>query len=187
MAKKLHIVGFSGSLRKASYNSALLHAAQELMPDDAELEIISIADIPFFNEDVEKDGMPAPVQAFRDKLQAADAILIAMPEYNYSMPGVLKNALDWASRPDANKVMPVSDKPFSVIGASSGAYGTARGQHHLRQTSVNMNMHPLTKPEVMVTFADKKIVDGKLTDEPTRKVLKDHLEALITWTRRLQK
>lgn len=185
MTKKLTIVGISGSLRKDSYNTALLRAAQELMPDDAELEIVSIADIPFFNEDVEAAGLPESVQAFRAKLQAADGLLVAMPEYNYSIPGVLKNALDWASRPGPDKVQPLSDKPLSVIGASPGAYGTARGQHHMRQVSVNMNMHPLTKPEVMVTFADKKISDGKLTDEATRTVLRDHLVALVKWTRRL--
>lgn len=185
MADTLKIVGISGSLRKDSYNTALLWAAAGLMPDDVEFNIVTLHDIPLFNEDVEQHGFPSSVQILRQAISQADALLIATPEYNYSIPGVLKNALDWASRPGSAGEMPLSGKPLGIIGASVGAYGTARGQHHLRQVTVNTNMHPLNKPEVMITFADKKFSDGQLHDEPTRKVVRNHLEALVAWTKRL--
>ncbi|MBM7842376.1 NADPH-dependent FMN reductase [Herpetosiphon giganteus] len=185
MADTLKIVGISGSLRKDSFNTALLHAAAELMPAGVEFSIVTLHEIELFNEDVEREGFPAAVVALREAISSADALLIATPEYNYSIPGVLKNALDWASRPGSNGEMPLSGKPLGIIGASVGAYGTARGQHHLRQVTVNTNMHPLNKPEVMITFADKKFSAGQLHDEPTRKVVRTHLEALVAWTKRL--
>ena len=133
METKLKILGFAGSLRAGSYNRALLRAATELLPDDATLEIFDINGIPPFNQDLEMD-MPAKVKEFKSKIRGADAILIATPEYNYSIPGVLKNAIDFASRPYGDN--PFNDKPVAIMSASIGMLGGARAQYHLRQTFI---------------------------------------------------
>jgi chromate reductase len=185
MDKKIKILGFAGSLRKDSYNKSLLRAALELVPKDAELETFDLEGIPPFNQDLE--NQPAEkVKEFKAKIRAADAILIVTPEYNYSIPGVLKNAIDWASRPYGDNAF--EHKPVAIMGASIGAMGTARAQYHLRQCFVFLTCFALNQPEVMVPFAQEKIdKDGKLTDQKIREKIKELLEGLVAWTRRLKK
>jgi chromate reductase len=184
MDKQLVILGFAGSLRKGSYNKALLRAAAELLPQEATLEIFDLEGIPPFNQELEA-RMPEKVKEFKAKIRAADAILIATPEHNYSVPGVLKNAIDWASRPYGDNSF--EGKPAAIMSASTGMLGGARAQYHLRQIFVFLDMHPINKPEVIVTFAAQKIdQQGMLTDETTRKVIKALLEALAAWTKRLK-
>jgi len=184
MEKKVHILGFAGSLRKASYNKALLAAAFEMVPDDAVLEIFDLEGIPPFNQDLELEP-PEKVREFKARIRAADAILIATPEYNYSIPGVLKNAIDWASRPYGDSAF--DGKPVGVMGASVGMLGTARAQYDLRRSFVFLNMLALNQPEVMVPFAQDKVDgNGRLTDEKTRKKIRELLESLVAWTRRMK-
>lgn len=182
--KTIRVLGFAGSLRKDSFNRAALRAAQEHLPEGMTLDIFDLSPIPLFNEDVEKEGFPAPVVAFKERIAAADALLIATPEYNYSIPGVLKNALDWASRPPGQS--PLIDKPLAIMGASPGYFGTARSQYHLRQVCVILNMHPLNSPEVFISAAGSKFNEaGKLTDERTLDGISKLLQALKAWTKRL--
>lgn len=184
MASPLRILGISGSLRKLSYNSAALRAAQELQPNDMSIESFDLTEIPLYSEDVRTHGYPPPVQAFRDKIASADGLLIVTPEYNYSFPGVLKNAIDWASRPPNQ---PFDGKPIAMMGASLGTFGTARAQYHLRQCFVSVNAFVLNKPEVMIAQAgDKFDEQGKLTDRMAREQIQRLLIALADWTRRLQ-
>jgi len=181
----IHVLGFSGSLRKGSYNTALLAAAADFLPGGMTLETFDLSPIPLYNEDVRAAGYPGPVRAFRERIAAADAILIATPEYNFSMPGVLKNALDWASRPPDP---PLSGKPVAIMGASTGNFGTVRSQLHLRQVCVYTNMLPVNKPEVLVSRAQEKFdAEGRLTDETTRGFVRDLLAALADWTVRLRR
>jgi len=181
---KIRILGFAGSLRKGSYNKALLRAAAELAPSDVELVIFDISGIPPFNEDLENDPHER-VREFKAAIRAADAILIATPEYNYSIPGVLKNAIDSASRPYGDNAF--DDKPVAIMGASIGTLGTGRAQYHLRQCCVFLNMRPLNHPEVMVSFAQQKIDDqGRVSDEETRQRIAEQLGALVAWARRLR-
>ena len=184
MEDVVKILGFAGSLRMASYNRSILRAAQALVPKDAKLEIFDLDGMPLFNQDLE--GQPsAKVQEFKAKIRAADAILIATPEYNYSIPGVLKNAIDCASRPYGDNAF--EHKPVAIMGASIGMAGTARAQYHLRQSFVFLTCFALNQPEVMVPFAQDKIdKDGKVTDVKTREKIRELLENLVTWTRRLR-
>jgi chromate reductase len=176
-------LGISGSLRKASFNTAALRAALELVPDGMTLEIADIAEIPLYNEDVKAQGFPPTAQRLREKIAASDALLIATPEYNYSIPGVLKNAIDWVSRPPDP---PVIGKPVALMGASPGLWGTTRAQYHLRQCFVFLNMFPVNKPEVLIPQAGNKFDgEGKLTDQATRDLIAQLLVALRDWTRRL--
>ena len=178
------ILGIVGSLRKGSFNKALMRLALDLLPGDAELEVFDLEGIPPFNQDFETQA-PEKVKEFKAKIRAADAILIATPEYNYSIPGVLKNAIDCASRPYGDNAL--DGKPVALMGASVGMLGTARAQYHLRQSFVFLNMFPINRPEVMVAFADKKVdQNGNLTDETTRKLVKQLLENLVTWTKKLR-
>ena len=184
METKLKFLGFAGSLRVGSYNKALLRAATNLLPQNATLEIFDLNGIPPFTQDLEMD-MPEKVTEFKSKIREADAILIATPEYNYSIPGVLKNAIDFASRPYGDN--PFDGKPVAIMSASIGMLGGARAQYHLRQVFVFLNMHPINGPEVIVTFAENKFdANGKLIDENTSKFLKQLLENLANWTRRLR-
>ncbi len=184
MDKKIQILGFAGSLRKQSYNRAILAAALEMVPGDATLEVFDLEGIPPFNQDLELQP-PEKVKEFKAKIRAADAILIVTPEYNYSIPGVLKNAIDWASRPYGDNAL--DGKPVAVMGASPGMTGTARAQYHLRQTFVFLNMYPMNRPEVMVPSANEKIDEnGKVKDEKTRKKIKELLESLVIWTKRMK-
>ena len=185
MAKKISILAFGGSLRKGSYNKALLRAALEMVPNDAQMEAFDIAAIPSFNQDLEKEPGPV-VKEFKAKIKAADAILIVTPEYNYSIPGFLKNAIDAASRPYGDNAF--DGKPVAFMGASVGMLGTARAQYHLRQCCVFLNMYPLNQPEVMVPFAQEKIDEnGRVTDAKTREKIKELLEALVVWARKFKK
>jgi len=178
------ILGFAGSLRKGSYNKAILRAALELVPEDAELETFDLEGIPPFNQDLDTDP-PAKVKEFKSGIRAADAILIATPEYNYSIPGVLKNAIDWASRPYAENSF--DGKPLGIMGASPGMIGTARAQYDLRRACVFLNMYPVNRPEVMVSYCEDKIdQSGRVTDGHTRDKIRQLLQALVTWTRRLR-
>jgi chromate reductase len=184
MDDMVRIFGFAGSLRKGSYNKALLRAALELVPDDAELETFDLEGIPPFNQDLEGDP-PERVREFKSKIGAADAILIARPEYNYSIPGVLKNAIDWASRPYADNAF--DDKPAALMGASISMLDTARAQYDLRRCCVFLNMYPLNQPEVMVPYCEDKIDQaGRVTDTHTREKIRALLESLVVWTRRLR-
>jgi chromate reductase len=182
--EKFRILGFAGSLRKDSYNKALLRAALELLPEGVELETFDLEGIPPFNQDMEGTP-PQKVTDFKAKIRGADALLVATPEYNYSIPGVLKNAIDWASRPYGDSAF--QDKPVAFMGASVGMLGTARAQYHLRQCCVFLQMHPVVDTEVMVPFVSDK-VDGKgrLTDEKTKDKIKELIESLIIWTKRLK-
>ena len=181
----LKVLGICGSLRKKSYNRALLQAAAELLPDGMELSQCDLHDIPLFNQDVLDAGYPEPVRIFRERIAAADVLLVASPEYNYSISGVLKNAIDWASRPPNP---PLNDKPLGILGASPGMLGTVRGQMALRQVCLFTNMIPMNKPEFFLSHAkDKFNEEGRLTDEETRKKLRDYLVALSTWAQRLRK
>ncbi len=185
LENKLKVLGFAGSLRRGSYNKALLLSATDLLPDDTNLEIFDIEGIPVFNQDLE-ENMPLKVKEFKSKIRDADAILIATPEYNYSVPGVLKNAIDWASRPYGDN--PFDGKPVAIMSASIGMLGGARAQYHLRQMFVFLNMHPVNGPEVIVPFASEKFdATGRLLDENTKKFLTQLLQNLVNWTRRLTK
>lgn len=182
--KRLTLLGIAGSLRRASYNRALLRAAQQLVPANIVLEIFDISGIPLFNQD-DENTLPTEVVEFKTRIRAADAILIATPEYNYSIPGVLKNAIDWASRPPGDNVW--SGKPVAVVGASVGRLGTARAQYHLRQVFVTLNMHALNQPEVVVSnAADLFDVAGNLTDQETQARLQQLLTQFALWTRQFQ-
>ena len=183
MKSTLRILGFAGSLRAGSYNKALLRAAEELLPDEAMLEIFDLDGIPPFNQDLETN-MPAKVIEFKSKIKQADALLIATPEYNYSVSGVLKNAIDSASRPYGDN--PFNEKPVAIMSASIGMLGGARAQYHLRQIFVFLNMYPINGPEVVVNFAQNKFdSNGKLTDENTKMFVKQLLQNLVNWTRKL--
>lgn len=180
MDHKIKIVGFTGSLRTGSYNKSALRAAAKLMPQDASLEILDIAALPFFNEDVEKIGLPPEVKKFKDSLETADAVLISTPEYNYSIPPVLKNALDWASR---GEKLPLYGKPLAIMSASTGIFGGARVQYHLRQVCVTLNLIPLSKPEVFIMKAAEKFDEnGNLKDEYTKGAIEKLLHALVDFT-----
>jgi len=181
MNTPLTILGIAGSLRKASFNRAALRAAQQLVPDGASLEIFDLDGIPPFNQDDEAHP-PERVTLFKQRIRAADAILIVTPEYNYSIPGVLKNAIDWASRPyDDNSW---DGKPVALMGASVGAMGTSRAQYHLRQVLVFINMYPLNKPEVMITNASQRFdAKGNLTDAETKAHIQKLLVALVAWVK----
>ena len=182
--KKITILSFAGSLRKDSYNKALLRTAAELLPKEVELEIFDIEGIPLYNQDLEYE-MPAKVKEFKTKIRAVDAILVATPEYNYSVPGVLKNAIDWASRPPGDNSF--DGKPVAVMSASTGMLGGARAQYHLRQVFVTLNMHPINKPEVIVPFAkDKFDENGQLKDDITRTRIRELLENLVALTKKLR-
>lgn len=180
----MKILGIAGSLRKQSYNLGALRAAQQLAPEGVTIDIFDLNGIPLYSQDL--DGAPpARVTEFKAAIRAADAILIATPEYNYSIPGVLKNAIDWASRPYGDSAW--SGKPVAIMGASVGQIATARAQYHLRQVFVFLNMHVLNQPEVMIGSAGERFDrDGNLTDEKTKQFIRQELEALVAWTKRLE-
>jgi len=183
-SRPIRVVGISGSLRAASYNTAALKAAIALAPEGMTIETAEIGDLPHYNDDVRLQGYPAEVQRFRDQLTAADAVLFVTPEYNYSIPGVLKNAIDWASRAPSQ---PFDGKPVAIMGASMGVLGTARAQYQLRQMLVFLNAFPVNKPEVMIGTAQNRFDEaGRLTDEATAGFIRDLLASLATWTNRLR-
>jgi chromate reductase, NAD(P)H dehydrogenase (quinone) len=184
MPTPINVLGFAGSLRRASTNRGLLRAAAEVLPAGMTLEVFDLAPIPLYNADIEAAGVPDSVKLFKQLLASADAILIATPEYNYSIPGVLKNAIDWASRPPQD--CPLVGKPLAIMGAG-GTYGTVRSQLALRHVAVYTNMLPLNKPEVMVQRNWEKFdEEGNLIHEATKEQVRDLLAALASWTRRLR-
>ncbi len=184
MSDDIKVLGISGSLRSGSYNSAALQEAIGLVPPGMSIELADISGIPLYNEDVYALGFPPAVERFREQIRAADALLFATPEYNYSMAGVLKNAIDWASRPPEQ---PFSGKPAAILGASAGRFGTARAQYHLRQTLVFLDVHPLNKPEVMISSAQNAFdAQGRLLDDKARELIQQQLQALQLWVRRLR-
>lgn len=180
----VRVAAFAGSLRKASYNRALLRAAVELVPANMTIEILEIGGIPVYNADVEAEGDPAPVAEFKRQVGAADGLLIATPEYNYGVPGVTKNVIDWASRPPRESVL--DGKPVAVMGATPGMWGTARGQAQLRQAFTFTNSIAMLKPEILVARAREKFDDqGRLVDETTREFLGKFLVAFAAWIERV--
>jgi chromate reductase len=184
MADSIHILGVAGSLRRASYNRGALREATTLLPAATTLEVFELDGIPGFNQDDEQSP-PARVVELKQRVRAADAVLFVTPEYNYSVPGVLKNAIDWASRPYGDNAW--SGKPAGIMGASIGGIATARAQYHLRQMMVFLDMHPLNRPEVMIANAAERFdADGTLTDESTKEHIRGFLAALADWTRRLR-
>ena len=179
----MKVLGISGSLRKGSYNSMALRAAQKLAPEGMSLEIADISRIPMYNDDVRAAGEPAEVAALKAQIRAADAVLLVTPEYNFSIPGVLKNTLDWMSRPPEP---PFDGKAVAIMGASPGPVGTARVQYDLRKVLVFMNSFTVNKPEVFIANAPTKFnAEGELTDEATAKFIGDLLVSLRTLKTRL--
>jgi chromate reductase len=179
--KKLSILGIAGSLRNGSYNKMLLNAAAGLLPEGAVLEKFDLEGIPVFNADLE-NSLPGRVTELKAKIAAADAVLIVTPEYNYSVPGVLKNAVDWASRPYGSNSF--EKKPVAIMSASPGMFGGARAQYHLRQTLISIGAFAMVKPEVFVAQVNNKFgPDGKLADADTEKHVMSFLESFARWTR----
>jgi chromate reductase, NAD(P)H dehydrogenase (quinone) len=184
LTKQIHVLAFAGSLRKGSYNKALVQAALTVTPPNMTIEVFDLEGIPPYNAEFEGNP-PQNVAVFKEKIRQADALLIATPEYNYSVPGVLKNAIDWASRPAVGN--PLEGKPVAIMSASTGRFGGARAQYHLRQTFVFLNMHPVNKPEVMLSDAAHNVDEsGRVTNEQTVQLIRQLLEALAAWTVQLQ-
>jgi chromate reductase len=181
----LRVLGVPGSLRKGSYNRALLRAAIELAPSGMTIEIFDgIGALPHYDADVEAAGDPPAVVAWKRAIAAADALLIATPEYNYGVPGVLKNAVDWASRPPGNCVL--NRKPAALMGGSPGGTGTARAQLALRQSFVFTDTPAMLQPEILVSRVHEKVdADGRVTDERTRKSIRKLLDAFADWAPRV--
>lgn len=180
-------VGLIGSLRAGSFNRALWRAALAAVPEGLALEEAPIGDIPLYNADLQPPATaawPAPVARLREQVARADAVLFVSPEYNYSIPGVLKNAIDWVSRaPDP----PFNDKPAAVMGATGGLWGTTRMQYHLRQVAVFTNLHLMNRPEMFVAQAKEKFgADGVLTDATSIRFLKEFLVAFRDWALRMR-
>jgi chromate reductase len=179
----MKVIGISGSLRKGSLNTMALRAAQKLVPAGMTIEIADISGIPMYNDDVKAVGEPAEVVALKAQIRAADAVLLVTPEYNFSIPGVLKNTLDWMSRPPEP---PFDGKVVAIMGASPGPVGTARVQYDLRKVLVFMNAFTVNKPEVFISSAVGKFnAEGELTDEPTKKFIGDLLVSVQNLKKRL--
>ena len=178
------ILGIAGSLREVSFNRAALRAAQSLAPAGATVETFDIKGLPGFSQDDEATPPPQVVE-LKQRVRDADAILLVTPEYNYSVPGVLKNAIDWASRPYGDSAW--TGKPVAIMGATVGTLGTARAQYHLRQMFVFLNMFAVNQPEVMLSQAHKAFdAKGNLTDEAAKKLISQLLEELVSLTRKLK-
>lgn len=177
----MKLLAITGALRKDSYNTQLLRAVKELAPPEMAMEIVTLHGVPLYDGDEEdKHGVPASVKALQDKVREADGVVISTPEYNFSVPGVLKNGLDWMSR-SGN---PFKWKRVGVMGASEGPIGTARSQYHLRQNLVGLEAITMPKPEIFVALAPTKFANGKLTDEPTKKIIVTWLKAFNDWVKR---
>ena len=181
MADPITILGIAGSLRKDSYNKAALRAAQQLCPQGAKLEIYDIAGLPLFNQDEERNPNPK-VADFKARIRAADAIFISTPEYNYSIPGVLKNAIDCASRPYGDSAW--TGKTVALMSASISIFGGVRAQYHLRQCFVFLNMDDVKQPEVAIPSAAQRFdAQGNLTDETSKKLIGQLLQNLVAKAR----
>lgn len=185
MTETVNILGIAGSLRRGSINKAALRAARELAPAEARISIFDLEGIPPYNEDLWTPAPPPRVVELKQAVRAADAVLFVTPEYNYSFSGVLKNAIDWASRPSGDNSW--KGKPVAVMGAAGGAIGTGRAQYHLRQCFVYLEMPALNQPEVLINHAKEKFdAHGALTDEPTRERIRQQLDALVRFTHQLR-
>jgi chromate reductase len=180
----LKILGICGSLRKASFNMAALRVCHELMPQGMTLQIANIHDIPMYNQDVFDAGMPEPVKRIRAEIAAADGLLLASPEYNFSVSAPLKNVIDWGSRAP-NQVF--QEKPVAIFSCSQGPLGGARVQYDLRRILSQIWAYPLPRPEVFIGNAPAKFTDGRLTDETTRKFLTELLAGFKDWIARMKK
>lgn len=180
----MKIVGIAGSLRKGSLNKALLNVAGTMVPEGNTFEVEDIDDIPLYNGDVNEEGIPVAVQKVYDQFASADAIVLATPEYNYSVPGVLKNAIDWLSRVDPQ---PFNGKAVAIMGASPSNLGTARAQYHLRQILVYLNAFVVNKPEIQIGGAFAKFdAKGNLTDDKERKYVGRQMQALCDLAAKLR-
>jgi len=178
VAPVFNVVGFAGSLRRGSYNRALLRTAKDLAPPSLQIMICELDGIPLYNDDIEAAGAPPSVVRLREAVRESDALLIATPEYNHGVPGVLKNTIDWLSRPPRNNAL--NGKIAAVMGASLGMTGTARAQAQLRQALGATNTYALLQPEVLVAHAHEKFdADGRLTHQATREVLATFLQRFI--------
>jgi chromate reductase len=179
------ILALLGSLRDASFNKMLLHAAEELKPEGMTIVEANIFDIPHYDQDIEDAGVPDSVRKLKQQIAEADALLFVTPEYNYSVPGVLKNAIDWASRPPQEN--PCAEKPAAIMSASTGLMGGSRAQYHLRQICVFLDVYVMNKPEVIIPRAAERFKDGKLIDEPTRQHIAKQLATLQAFAQRLRR
>lgn len=179
----IRVLGLAGSLRQASYNRALLRAAVELAPEGLRIETADLLPIPLYNGDVEAEGAPEPVQALRARLEAAHALLVVTPEYNGGMPGVLKNTIDWLSRPP--RPQPFDGKPIGILGATPGNWGTIGSQDEARYTLARLAGLVMPQPRFLVAGAGQKFADGELVDEDTRARLTQFLQAFGAWVVRL--
>jgi len=178
MENTIHFAGFSGSLRKGSFNTMLLHAVQELLPEGTDMHIVEYADVPLYNADLDAPAAerPASVQRLRDELAKAQGIVMVSPEYNYSIPGGLKNAIDWASRGTDS---PLLRKPVAVMGATPGMWGTVRMQLAFHAVFQFLDMRPVYKPEILIAQANTKFdAQGKFTDEKAKELIRQKLQAL---------
>lgn len=180
MSEQIHLLGISGSLRKGSYNTSLLQAVLQLLPEGVSMNTFNIGELPLYNADEDTPAAkerPASVQQFRDLVARADGLVICSPEYNYGIPGGLKNAIDWASR---GKDAPLIKKPVAIMGATIGLWGTVRMQLDFHNIFLYLDMRPVYKPEVLIAQAQNKFNDkGELTDETSRSLVKQKLEALV--------
>lgn len=184
MDNKIHFVGISGSLRKGSYNTMLLKSVLNLLPEGVEMEIVEIGNLPLYNADLETAMPPKEVDVLRNSLARADAFVFVSPEYNYSVPGPLKNAIDWASRANES---PFAGKPIALMGATQGMWGTVRMQLAFRPIFQFLNLTPVNKPEVLVAQAGKKFdPEGRLIDEQTISIVRRQLQELKRLARHAQ-
>jgi chromate reductase, NAD(P)H dehydrogenase (quinone) len=181
MEQSLRFVGICGSLREGSYNRLLLKAAGECLPKYVQFSLLDVSQIPMYNQDLEAPTMPSAVLDLKRQVEQADALLISTPEYNYSIPGMLKNVIDWLSRPSGQSSL--NEKPVAVMGGTPGNYGAAMAQNHLRQILNALNMHVINRPGILVPQIHLKFnPQGQLTDEIVKNLLKDLMDALIKRT-----
>ncbi len=181
--RTLRILGISGSARRKSFNTALLEAAKELVPPGVVLETFDVSGLPLFSQDLEAEP-PEAVREFKEEIRRADAVLFSTPEHNYSIPALLKNAIEWGDRPETDNSW--DGKPAAIMSASTGPRGGVRAQLHLRQIMVDLNMYPINQPQLLVGGAQEKFDSAsKLIDDRVRDRLRDLLLALVEWTRRL--
>jgi chromate reductase len=185
MNAAITVAAFAGSLRRQSYNRMLLDAAAGLAPENVRISKLDVSDVPLYNMDLDNEQPPAPVKRIRDAIRAADALLIVTPEHNYTMSGVTKTVIEWASRPPENSSL--DGKPVAVMGASPSGFGTVRAQHHVRQAAVESGMLIMQDPELRVSDAEEKFDDaGRLVDDRLRHQIKAFLAALHQWTLRMK-
>lgn len=184
MTTTFKVLGFCGSLKQKSYNMIALKTAGELMPAGMKLEITRFDDLPIYNFDVQEKSFPATATRLREEVLAADALLFASPEYNWSVGAPLKNVIDWLSR---FQPQPFNNKPAAVFSCTTGPVGGSRGQYDLRRILVQLGVHWLVKPEVFIGNSASKFTDGKLTDETTRKFLSDQMIGFEDWIKRMKR